>query len=271
MNKSLIQVKSTKTNTLTNTENETHEKTVSTKFGTKLHTIFRTFKSEKNEKFEIAQEDSSTDSTDTDRNKQSLKKVNIADFINSTSAVEKNSHPSITIEAIDTQIHIDKDSTKGLITEVITYKLSNGLFDSITKKLSLEGTSDKLNDFHLISSDLKLTAANSIKNCHESSYYNTHDHLCIVAKFEEIDASEAPVTVKIGYEYTAENILKKRDKPFSMNEEKENVLIWVYDNFNKLQKINNVFLSIKIASDTKIDVTKIIAYPEKNVFVSNLN
>lgn len=74
-----------------------------------------------------------------------------------------------------------------------------------------------------------------------------------------------PLTVEIEYEYISENLLRRREKPFS-NSDKENVIVWIYDNFNKKTSINNINLEIKIENDA--DLNKIIAYPEKFLIVS---
>lgn len=64
----------------------------------------------------------------------------------------------------------------------------------------------------------------------------------------------------IEFNYNANNILKKREKPFH-NKEKENVLVFIYDNNNILNTIKNSILSINLGYE--IDKNKIIAYPQK--------
>jgi len=59
--------------------------------------------------------------------------------------------PSIIIEKIHTEILVKKDSTEGHVTETVNYILKDGIFGSITRKISLSGSSDKLVGFKLAS------------------------------------------------------------------------------------------------------------------------
>jgi len=72
-----------------------------------------------------------------------------------------------------------------------------------------------------------------------------------------IDANKA---VEIRYDFIAENFVRKRDKAFS-NKEKENSMIYIYDNFKLNNTINNLSLTINIQN--KIDLENMKAYPEK--------
>jgi len=78
-----------------------------------------------------------------------LKKKEL-DFTNYIRAVQKT--PSIKILSIDTNISIKKDKTDGEVFEKVKFLLKDGTFDSIIRKISLGGTSDRLYAFKLASS-----------------------------------------------------------------------------------------------------------------------
>jgi len=183
-------------------------------------------------------------------------------------ANEKDSNPKIIIESIDTNIFIQKDETNGLVTEIVKFQLTNGIYDTIVRKISLEGTVEKFTNFKLISSDLKLISANVITDCFENNNsainsFLKHPYVCIVAKFDDIDATDYDVEVTIGYEYFAKHILKKRERPFSSTNYEENVLIWVYNNFNKESEIKKKKVDLSVRINNKIDFGKVSFYPEK--------
>lgn len=94
----------------------------------------------------------------------------------------------------------------------------------------------------------------------ESSSLYEHPYVCVYANFIPIDATSIPREIEIEYEFTSENLLRRREKPFSTKEQ-ENVIVWIYDNYKKESVIDNVNLSIKF--ENEIDLSKIIAYPEK--------
>lgn len=70
--------------------------------------------------------------------------------------------------------------------------------------------------------------------------------------------------IEIEFEYLAENIIRKREKPFN-NKEFENVLVYIYDNNKSLDYISNVLLSITL--EYELDKNSLLAYPEKFLFV----
>ena len=72
-------------------------------------------------------------------------------FTNSNSDNSPRLSPSVEIEKIKTEIFVKKDSTEGLISETVSYILKQGNFESITRKISLSGSSDKLVGFKLAS------------------------------------------------------------------------------------------------------------------------
>jgi hypothetical protein len=90
----------------------------------------------------------------------------------------------------------------------------------------------------------------------------------VIANFKPIDATESPLNVEIEYEYTSENLLRRREKPFSSTEH-ENVIVWIYDNSKINSSINSVQLSIKF--ENQIDLAKLIAYPEKFMIKNSNN
>ena len=69
-----------------------------------------------------------------------------------------------------------------------------------------------------------------------------------------------PIEVEIEYEYISQNLLRKREKPFT-NKEEENVIIWIYDNYKMTTDIKNVNLEIKF--ENQMEPLSIRAYPEK--------
>ena len=93
-----------------------------------------------------------------------------------------------------------------------------------------------------------------------SLYLYEHPYVCVIANFDSIDASESPKEIEIEYEYISENLLRRREKPFSTKEE-ENVIVWIYDNYKRGFSIDNINLSIKF--ENEINLNKIISYPEK--------
>ncbi len=66
------------------------------------------------------------------------------------------------------------------------------------------------------------------------------------------------------FEYIAENIIKKREKPFN-NKEFENVLVYIIDNYKSNDKITNVILSVNL--EYEIDKYSVLVYPEKFLYV----
>lgn len=73
-----------------------------------------------------------------------LKSVGLSSNKNITS-------PSVQIDSIETNILIKRGKTSGTVIERVRYTLSNGIFDSVVKKISLSGTSEKLYSFKLAS------------------------------------------------------------------------------------------------------------------------
>jgi len=108
--------------------------------------------------------------------------------------------------------------------------------------------------------DVFLLGAKVISNCNEPSSIYEHPYLCVIANFKPIDASDSPLNIEIEYEYTSENLLRRREKPFSSTEH-ENVIVWIYDNNKINSSIDLVNLNIKF--ENQIDIKKLIAYPEK--------
>ena len=186
--------------------------------------------------------------------------ININQILISTQGI----NPISKIESISTNILIKKDKTDGHVSEKIKFNLIEGVFSSLTRKISLLGTSEKNFGFRLSSTDVKLKSAKVVHDCLEPTQRYEQPYLCVTAFFEPIDATQFPISVEIDYEYTSQNILRKREKPFTSKEE-ENVIIWIYDNYKLNTDIKNVDLEIRF--ENKIDRLSIKAYPEKYLIV----
>lgn len=108
---------------------------------------------------------------------------------------------------------------------------------------------------------------NSEKNSDYKDFYSfPHSYICVVASIEEIEF-KANTEIIIGYEYRAIHVLKKREKPFSNNDEQENVLIWNVFNNNYNDNILKIDFSVRLKTKL-IDREKITMYPEINSKVS---
>jgi len=64
------------------------------------------------------------------------------------------------------------------------------------------------------------------------------------------------------FDYVAEDIVRKRDRPFSNNQQ-ENNLLFIYDNFNSNNTIENLSLSMNFQH--KLDLDNLTGYPEKYI------
>ena len=71
--------------------------------------------------------------------------------------------------------------------------------------------------------------------------------------------------IEIEFDYFAENLIRKREKPFN-NKEFENVLVFIYDNNKSLDFIKNMILSITLEYD--LEKNSSIVYPEKYSLVN---
>ena len=101
----------------------------------------------------------------------------------------------------------------------------------------------------------------------EEKNYSFHPYICVIAIFEEIDAKERPIQIYIQYEYVAQNILRFRESNYLMNS-----IVWYYDNYKRLQTMENVKFVLEI-SDYKLSLNNtnsqnttaqnIISYPDK--------
>ena len=106
---------------------------------------------------------------------------------NSSLKVGKSTNiPSYWISSIKTSILIRKGSCDAEVREEVNFVVSNGVFSSVTRKISLEGTSDTMYGFKLTSSDIKLKEAKLIKNCYDENRIPEHEYACVIALFEEI-------------------------------------------------------------------------------------
>jgi hypothetical protein len=87
----------------------------------------------------------------TDKQPQFLKKKEIMKVLRKVEAKEILKNPTIKIDTIDTHILIKKDKTEGGVFEKVKFSLRDGVFNSIVRKISLGGTSDKHFGFRLAS------------------------------------------------------------------------------------------------------------------------
>lgn len=134
---------------------------------------------------------------------------------------------------------------------------------------------------------MKLKEARIINNCFEETLnqkqikkmeqknnynsadknYSFHPYICVIAIFDEIDAKEKPLEIFIQYEYVAQNILRFREASNLVNS-----IVWYYDNYKRLQPMENIKFVIEI-SDYKLNSNNtlsqnvtgdnLIAYPDK--------
>lgn len=88
-----------------------------------------------------------------------------------------------------------------------------------------------------------------------------------MAVFEEENLIGKTKIVEIEYNFQADNIIKTKKKPFNNdNKQEDNVMIWIYDNYQATNPISKV--NLKIHFDEKINSKEIITYPEKYFKVS---
>ncbi len=62
---------------------------------------------------------------------------------------QKNNNYIYSIESYDSEIRILKYYSYGLIKEKIKFKLTNGRYNNTIRKISLEGTNDKIHSFKI--------------------------------------------------------------------------------------------------------------------------
>lgn len=105
--------------------------------------------------------------------------------------------PSYSISSIKTSILVRQGSCDAEIREEVSFLISDGVFSSLTRKISLEGTSDTMYGFKLTSSDLKLKEAKLIKNCYDENSIPKHEYACIIAMFEEVKSISKIIINKI--------------------------------------------------------------------------
>lgn len=170
--------------------------------------------------------------------------------------------PIYRIISLNSLINIDGDKTYGEVNEKVKFELANGSFSSIIRKISLSGSSDSLIAFKLSSVDIKLKEARIINNCLDQSESTTYNepYICVIAIFDEINAKEISKNIEIQYEYVAENILRVKNQNI-------NSIIWYYDNFKRMQTVENINLVVKF-TNSKLRVSEminnhLIAYPDK--------
>jgi hypothetical protein len=110
-------------------------------------------------------------------------------FFRKLEKTNNQSNSTIIIESIETRINLQKDNPDAIIIENVRFKLINGIYDTIIKKVSLGGTSSKYYDFKLSSSDVKLINAKIVNNCYDTHSIYEHRYICIVVTFDPVDAS----------------------------------------------------------------------------------
>lgn len=97
-------------------------------------------------------------------------------------------------------------------------------------------------------------------------YYAFHPYICVIAIFDEVDANKKNFNVNLQYEYIAQNIL--RYKETSTNP--ENTVVWYYDNYKRIQPIDNIKFNLELVHNNIIKMTnadkeknKLTGYPDK--------
>lgn len=71
----------------------------------------------------------------------------------SNSTLDKKIEMPVTqINSLNTQIYISKNKCSANIQESVVFSLSNGVFNSITRRISLDGSADSISGFKLASS-----------------------------------------------------------------------------------------------------------------------
>ena len=127
-------------------------------------------------------------------NLKGIKNINFNENSYSNNLKKKNfektsnhTNSTIMIESIETRINLQRDNPDAIIIENTRFKLTNGIYDTIIKKVSLGGTSSKHFGFKLSSSDVKLKNAKIVNNCYETHSIYEHPYICIVVNFEPID------------------------------------------------------------------------------------
>jgi hypothetical protein len=108
-------------------------------------------------------------------------------------------------------------------------------------------------------SDIKLKQAKVVTNClEEENSVIQYPYVCIIALFDEIDAKGKSKEVEIEYEYLAQDIIRYK-------EDKENTILWYYDNKKRKEPIYNINLKLKIDNQLVVDDKKLIGYPDKYI------
>jgi hypothetical protein len=164
--------------------------------------------------------------------------------------------PTYKIVSLNTTLDIRPSKTFGEVNEIVKFQLENGSFSSISRKISLSGSSDSLIAFKVSSSDVKLKEARILNNCLEetNTWVIPKPYICVISIFEEIDAKINPKIVEIEYEYIAQDIIRLKDDI--------NKIVWYYDNNKKMTEINNISTSLIIRN--RITMKDAVYYPDKN-------
>ena len=109
-----------------------------------------------------------------------------------------------------------------------------------------------------------------IKMNKNSTNYNFHPYICVIAIFEEVDSNNNPFKALIQYEFIAQNILRYRENTNTINS-----LVWYYDNYKRLQVIENIKFSLEFIghefknstfsinkNSSEINLNSLIGYPD---------
>jgi hypothetical protein len=109
---------------------------------------------------------------------------------NNPTSFLKNNEESITttssviIESIETKINLNDDNADATIYEIVHFTLSNGIFDTLIRKISLGGTASHFHTFKISSTDVELYDAHVSYNCYDGS----HNHyICLIVNFKPIN------------------------------------------------------------------------------------
>ena len=169
--------------------------------------------------------------------------------------------------SMKTKIYLENNSTSAVVTELIEYELTEGKYNNYTHIISLEGTADKIENIKVVSNDLILKNAYIQDRCFTNGITEiSKNYICVFIEHEVIQVNKIKI-IKIGLEYNARNIIRRREKPFSSDEE-ENILIWNIDNTNSNYKINKFKISY-IISKSKVNINEVLVYPDVNILIKD--
>jgi hypothetical protein len=91
---------------------------------------------------------------------------------------------SIFIESVETKINLIEDSSDATIYEIVHFTLTNGIFDTLIRKISLGGTASHFHTFKISSTDIELIDAHVTNNCYDG---NPNHYICLIVNFKPLN------------------------------------------------------------------------------------